>query len=78
MPDEERIRVLIVDDIAETRENIRRSLQFDSAIEVAGTARSGKEAIQLAKELKPDVNAEKDKVPQVSAGENQGAGDQRK
>ncbi|MCJ7626300.1 MAG: response regulator [Anaerolineaceae bacterium] len=55
MPDTERIRVLIVDDIAETRENIRRSLQFDSEIEVAGTARSGNEAIQLSKELKPDV-----------------------
>jgi pilus assembly protein CpaE len=55
MPDTERIRVLIVDDIAETRENIRRSLQFDSVIEVAGTARSGSEAIQLSKELKPDV-----------------------
>ena len=55
MPDTERIRVLIVDDIAETRENIRRSLQFDSIIEVAGMARSGNEAIQLSKELRPDV-----------------------
>lgn len=49
------IRVLIVDDIAETRENVRRSLQFDTSIEVVGTARNGKEAIQLAEELKPDV-----------------------
>ncbi len=30
------------------------------------------------KEFKPDVNAEKDKVPQVPAGENKGAGDQGK
>lgn len=53
MPD--KIRVLVVDDIAETRENVRKLLQFEADIEVVGTARSGKEAIQLADELKPDV-----------------------
>ena len=36
MPDNDKIRVLIVDDIAETRENIRKLLQFDSEFEVAG------------------------------------------
>jgi len=55
MPDPEKIRVLIVDDIAETRENIRRSLQFDPIVEVIGTARNGNEAIQMSEELKPDV-----------------------
>jgi pilus assembly protein CpaE len=55
MPDNDKIRVLIVDDIAETRENIRKLLQFDSEFEVAGAARSGREAIELSKELKPDV-----------------------
>ncbi len=49
------ILVLIVDDIAETRENIRKLLQFESDVEVVGAARSGKEAIQLARETKPDV-----------------------
>ncbi|GAB4492386.1 MAG: hypothetical protein Fur0016_04440 [Anaerolineales bacterium] len=53
MPD--KIRVLVVDDIAETRENVRKLLQFEADIEVIGTARSGKEAVQLADELKPDV-----------------------
>jgi pilus assembly protein CpaE len=52
---QEKIKVLIVDDISETRENIRRMLQFDPNIEVAGTARTGKEAIQLAQQAKPDV-----------------------
>ena len=52
---QEKIRVLIVDDIAETRENIRRMLQFDNNIEVVGTARTGKEAIQLSQQAKPDV-----------------------
>ncbi len=52
---QEKIRVLIVDDITETRENIRRMLQFDNNIEVVGTARTGKEAIQLSQQAKPDV-----------------------
>jgi len=49
------IRVLIVDDIAETRENIRKLLQFEPDIEVVGAARTGQEAIELARETKPDV-----------------------
>ncbi|MEX0788307.1 MAG: response regulator [Anaerolineales bacterium] len=49
------IRVLIVDDFAETRENIRKLLQFESDIEVVGAARTGQEALQLANELEPDV-----------------------
>jgi pilus assembly protein CpaE len=55
MPAQEKIRVLIVDDIDETRENIRRLLQFDQAIEVVGTAKNGAEAIKQATALKPDV-----------------------
>jgi pilus assembly protein CpaE len=55
MPVEEKIRVLIVDDIDETRENVRRLLQFDREIEVVGAANSGKEAITLTQQIKPDV-----------------------
>src|SRR5574340_47467 len=51
----DKIRVLIVDDIAETRENIKKLLQFESDVEVVGAARSGKEGIQLSQELDPDV-----------------------
>jgi pilus assembly protein CpaE len=50
-----KVRVIIVDDIAETRENIRKLLQFESDVEVVGTARTGREAIDLSKEVKPDV-----------------------
>jgi len=46
---------LIVDDFAETRENIRKLLQFEGDIEVVGMARNGREAIALAKETKPNV-----------------------
>lgn len=51
----EKIRILIVDDIAETRDNIKRLLQFDATLEVVGTARSGKEAVEMSQQLKPDV-----------------------
>lgn len=49
------MRVIIVDDIAETRENVRKLLQFESDIEVIGAAKSGKEGIEFAKEQDPDV-----------------------
>jgi pilus assembly protein CpaE len=51
----DKIRVLIVDDIAETRENIKKLLQFESDFDAVGAARSGKEGIQLSQELDPDV-----------------------
>ena len=52
---QDKIRVLIVDDINETRENIKRMLQFDPSIEVIGTARSGREAIEMTQKDQPDV-----------------------
>jgi pilus assembly protein CpaE len=55
MTSEQKIKVLIVDDIPETRENIRKLLQFENDINVIGLARTGHEGIELAKELKPDV-----------------------
>jgi len=53
--DTEKIRVVIVDDIAETRENIRKLLQFEPDVEVVGVARTGREAIDISKDVKPDV-----------------------
>ena len=49
-----KIRVLIVDDIAESRDNVAKLLRFEPDVEVVGTAGSGEEAIELAGEL--DVN----------------------
>jgi len=51
----QKVRVIIVDDIAETRENVRKLLQFESDIEVIGAAKSGKEGIEFSKEQDPDV-----------------------
>lgn len=55
MAGSDKIRVIIVDDIAETRENIRKLLQFENDVEVIGVARTGREGLDLAKESKPDV-----------------------
>ncbi|KAF0108611.1 MAG: pilus assembly protein CpaE [Anaerolineaceae bacterium] len=55
MAEGEKIRVLIVDDVAETRENIRKLLQFEADLEVVGTAKTGREAIQFSQEMNPDV-----------------------
>jgi pilus assembly protein CpaE len=51
----ERIRILIVDDIPETRDHLSKLLGFEADVEVVGTAGSGQEAIELATALNPDV-----------------------
>jgi pilus assembly protein CpaE len=51
----EKIRILIVDDIAETRENLRKLLSFDPDMEVVGAAATGEEGIKLARETRPHV-----------------------
>jgi len=51
----DKIRVLIVDDVSETRENVKKLLQFENDVEVIGIARTGKEAIQMSSETNPDV-----------------------
>ncbi len=55
MPPGQKIGVLIVDDIAETRENIKKLLQFESDIEVVGMAKTGREAVTVAREKRPNV-----------------------
>jgi len=49
------IRVLVVDDVMETRANIRKLLDNEPDMQVVGAARTGREAIQLYSELMPDV-----------------------
>ncbi len=50
-----KISVLIVDDISETRENLRKLLYFESDIEIVGTADDGQEAIDQARRLQPNI-----------------------
>lgn len=49
------IKVLIVDDIPETREHLSRLLGLERDLDVVGTVGSGEEAIKVAMELRPDV-----------------------
>ncbi len=49
------IRVLVVEDSAVTREYLVMLLEEDPALEVAGTARDGLEAVDQTERLKPDV-----------------------
>lgn len=51
----QRLRLLIVDDSAPTRDSLRRLLEFESGIEVVGEAADGEEAIVQARTLLPDV-----------------------
>jgi two-component system chemotaxis response regulator CheB len=49
------VRVLIVDDSAYVRKVIRQMLSRSPSLEIVGTARDGREALERAAELKPDV-----------------------
>lgn len=51
----QKIRVMIVDDIADTRENLKKLLYFEKNIEIIAEAGSGREAVALAKQHKPNV-----------------------
>jgi pilus assembly protein CpaE len=52
---EQKIRLLLVDDIPETRENLRKLLFFESDVEVVGAATNGEEGVHMAIELQPDI-----------------------
>jgi len=52
---DERIRVAVVDDHALFRAGVIQSLALDGAIEVVGEGASAAEAVQLAKQLAPDL-----------------------
>ncbi|MCX6080062.1 MAG: response regulator transcription factor [Chloroflexi bacterium] len=49
------IRVLVVDDQTVVREGLVSILSFQSDIKIVGQARDGQEAIEIAKQDKPDV-----------------------
>jgi pilus assembly protein CpaE len=53
--EEQKIRLLLVDDIPETRENLRKLLFFEGDVEVVGAATNGEEGVQMASELQPDI-----------------------
>lgn len=50
-----KIKVLIVDDVQESRDNVERLLKFEPDIEIVGKASSGREAIELTATTQPTV-----------------------
>ena len=53
--EKKQITILLVDDIPETRENIKKLLAFESDMKVVGTAGTGREGVDQAQEHKPDI-----------------------
>jgi pilus assembly protein CpaE len=49
------IRVLVVDDVADTRENLMKLLSFEDDIEVVGAAPDGRLGVESARALQPDI-----------------------
>lgn len=49
------IRILIVDDHAVVRQGLKMFLGLDPELEIIGEAVDGKQALQMAREIKPDV-----------------------
>jgi DNA-binding NarL/FixJ family response regulator len=54
-PDHPLIRVLIVDDMPQVRQDLRVLLQLSNEIEVVGEAGDGQQAVSQAELLNPDV-----------------------
>lgn len=61
----EKIRLLIVDDVPQTRKDIIRLLYFEDDMEVVGEAAEGAEALKKISELLPDVVLMDINMPQM-------------
>lgn len=55
MSEGEKIRVMIVDDIVDTRDQLEKLLFFEKDIEVVAKASNGREAIAFARQYRPQV-----------------------
>ncbi len=51
----DKIRILIVDDITDTRESLSKLLSFEKDLDVIGSVGSGQEAVDFAKQQRPNV-----------------------
>lgn len=51
----EKIRIMVVDDIAKVRNNLRQLLELEPEIEVVGEAANGEEALILGRQCNPDL-----------------------
>lgn len=54
-PMAEKIRILVVDDIVETRENLAKLISFEPDMTIVASADGGQQAVEFAKRDRPDV-----------------------
>lgn len=66
---EEKLKILIVDDMEVIVKNIKNNLEKNEVVEVIGTATNGQEEYDLIKELKPDVAITDNKMPIMNGTE---------
>lgn len=50
-----KIKILIADDVKETRDIVKKIIEFEEDFEIVGEALDGEDAIEKIKQLKPDV-----------------------
>src|SRR5437016_13132535 len=62
-------RILIVDDSALLRKQLRRLLQRNPEWEVCGESEDGRDAVQKTRELNPDLIVMDFAMPQMNGGE---------
>ena len=55
MTDQQKVRVMLVDDVPELRLLVRLTLEEDPRIDVVGEASNGREGVEMAAETKPDL-----------------------
>src|SRR5262249_32113691 len=65
--DMDRAKVLIVEDERLAAEAVRKLLERDAEVEIAGTARDGATAVSLIRRLKPDIVFLDVQIPELDA-----------
>ena len=66
MSDTQTIRLLLAEDHAIVREGLKTLLEANPCFDICGLASNGDEAVQLAKELKPDVILMDISMPEIN------------
>jgi pilus assembly protein CpaE len=53
--DTQKVTILLVDDMVDTREGLKKLLSYEPDFKVVGTAGTGREGLEMTKQLKPDI-----------------------
>ncbi|MBN1219852.1 MAG: response regulator transcription factor [Anaerolineae bacterium] len=64
-----KITVLIVDNLPHVRQSLRTLLQLTEELEIVGEAANGREAVQLAEQVRPDIVIMDLKMPEMDGFE---------